>query len=205
MPVLRFPSPHRLHQGDGGQAPASSEPRDFESAALAELDALYRAAVRLTRNPVEADDLVQDTFVKAFRARSRFELGTNLRAWLFTILMNTWRNRRRDAVRDPVDVDSDRVEHAAISADDTASPEELLIRSALDVELKAALDKMPPAFREAVWLRDVEEFSYAEIARILDVPVGTVMSRISRGRRQLYEYLTADGSVVASVGAGGRG
>jgi RNA polymerase sigma-70 factor, ECF subfamily len=154
---------------------------------------------------VEAEDLVQDTFVKAFRARARFEPGTNLRAWLFTILMNTWRNRRRDAGRDPVDIDSERVEHAADAADGTASPEELLLRSALDVDLKAALDRMPPTFREAVWLRDVEEFSYAEIARILDVPVGTVMSRISRGRRQLYQYLTAAGTAVASAGAGGRG
>jgi len=195
MPVLRFPP----------RPAPPADLRDFESAALAELDALYRAALRLTRNPAEADDLVQDTFVKALRARSRFEPDSNLRAWLFTILMNTWRNRRRDAARDPVDVDSERVEHASTAADDTASPEELLLRSALDVDLKAALDKMPPAFREAVWLRDVEEFSYAEIARILDVPIGTVMSRISRGRRQLYEYLTADGSAVASVGAGGRG
>jgi RNA polymerase sigma-70 factor, ECF subfamily len=192
MPVLRFPS----------RPAPSTEPRDFETFVLAELDALYRAALRLTRSAVEADDLVQDTFVKAFRARARFEPGTNLRAWLFTILMNTWRNRRRDAGRDPVDVDSERVEHAAGAADDTGSPEELLLRSALDVDLKAALDRMAPAFREAVWLRDVEEFSYAAIAKILDVPVGTVMSRISRGRRQLYEYLTADGSAVASVGAG---
>jgi RNA polymerase sigma-70 factor, ECF subfamily len=195
MPVLRFPS----------RPGPPLDPQDFESAALGELDALYRAALRLTRSPVEADDLVQDTFVKAFRARARFEPGTNLRAWLFTILMNTWRNRRRDAGRDPVDVDSARVERAADAPDGSASPEELLLRSALDVDLKAALDRMPPTFREAVWLRDVEEFSYAEIARILDVPVGTVMSRISRGRRQLYEYLTAAGAAIASVGAGGRG
>jgi RNA polymerase sigma-70 factor (ECF subfamily) len=202
MPVLRFPPRHPLSQGFGGQAAASGDPRDFESAALAELDALYRAALRLTRSASEADDLVQDTFVKAFRARTRFEPGTNLRAWLFTILMNTWRNRRRDAGRDPVDVDSERVELAAGAAE-TAGPEELLLRSALDVDLKAALDRMPPTFREAVWLRDVEEFTYAEIARILDVPVGTVMSRISRGRRQLYEYLTARAAAVASAGAGG--
>jgi RNA polymerase sigma-70 factor, ECF subfamily len=196
MPVLRFPvRPKRQSSGDPG---------DFEAAALAELDALYRAALRVTRSPVEADDLVQDTFVKAFRARERFAPGTNLRAWLFTILMNTWRNRRRDAGRDVVDVDSDRVEHAAGTTDEAASPEALLLRSTLDVDLKAALERMPPTFREAVWLRDVEEFSYAEIARILDIPVGTVMSRISRGRRQLFEYLTAQGAAVASAG-GGRG
>ena len=191
MPVLRFPT----------RLASPADPHDFESAALAELDALYRAALRLS--PAEADDLVQDTFVKAIRGRARFEPGTNLRAWLFTILMNTWRNRRRDAFRDPVDVDSERVELAAVAADTTASPEDLLVRSTLDVDLKAALDRMPPAFREAVWLRDVEEFTYAEIARILDVPVGTVMSRISRGRRQLYEYLTAQGSAVASAGRRG--
>jgi RNA polymerase sigma-70 factor (ECF subfamily) len=195
MHVLRFPS-----------RPSSSvDPGAFETEALGELDALYRAALRVTRSTVEAEDLVQDTFVKAFRSRSRFEPGTNLRAWLFTILMNTWRNRRRDAGRDPVEVDSERVEHAADTAAETASPEELLLRATLDVDLRVALDRMPALFREAVWLRDVEEFSYAEIARILAVPLGTVMSRISRGRRLLYEFLTARTAAVVPVEASGQG
>jgi RNA polymerase sigma-70 factor (ECF subfamily) len=195
MHVLRFPL----------RPPQPDDPGAFEAAALAELDALYRAALRVTRSVVEAEDLVQDTFVKAFRSRSRFAPNTNLRAWLFTILMNTWRNRRRDAGRDPVEVDSERVEQAADAAAETASPEELLLRATLDADLKAALDRMPASFREAVWLRDVEEFSYAEIARILAVPLGTVMSRISRGRRLLYEFLTSEAAAVARVEASGQG
>jgi RNA polymerase sigma-70 factor (ECF subfamily) len=152
---------------------------------------LYRAALRLTRNPAEAEDLVQETYLKAFRSSARFERGTNLRAWLFTILMNTHRNSRRDAARNPVDVDSEVVEQAQALPGRAASPEDLLIDATLDVDIKAALDALPDAFRSAVWLRDVEEFSYAEIAGMLDVPIGTVMSRISRGRRLLYEQLAA--------------
>jgi RNA polymerase sigma-70 factor, ECF subfamily len=191
LSVLRFPALRA--------APAAP---DFEAEALGQIDALYRAALRLTRQPAEAEDLVQDTFVKAFRSASRFEAGTNLRAWLFTILMNTWRNRRRDAGRDPVEVDSDVVEQAAEMSVGTATPEDLLVRSTLDADLQAALDGLPATYREAVWLRDVEEFSYAEIARILAVPIGTVMSRISRGRRQLYERLTAGAKASSAHAAG---
>jgi len=194
MPVLHFP----LRPGP------SVDPQDFESAALGELDALYRAALRLTRSAVEADDLVQDTFVKAFRGRARFELGTNLRAWLFTILMNTWRNRRRDAARDTVEVDSPRVEAAAAESDGPAAhetPEQILMRADVRGELQTALDALPEVFREAVWLRDVEEFTYAEIAGMLGIPIGTVMSRISRGRRLLFERLS---TAPGRVDAGGR-
>jgi RNA polymerase sigma-70 factor (ECF subfamily) len=162
----------------------------FERAALAEADALYRTALRLTRQPAAAEDLVQDTYLKAFRAASRFEAGTNLRAWLFTILMNTFRNARRDGARNVVAVDSTIVDRVIERAEDVVTPEQLLLRATLDADLQAALDGLPPAFREAVWLRDVEEFSYAEIARMLDIPAGTVMSRISRGRRLLYERLS---------------
>lgn len=169
--------------------PAS--PDRFEEEALAQADALYRAARRLTRNPAEAEDLVQDTYLKAFRSAASFERGTNLRAWLFTILMNTYRNSRRDAARDPVDVDSEAVDTAQALPGADATPEELLLRTTLDVDLQAALDALPETFRSAVWLRDVEEFSYAEIARMLEIPTGTVMSRISRGRRLLYRQLVA--------------
>jgi RNA polymerase sigma-70 factor, ECF subfamily len=173
-----------------GRPPAP--PDRFEEEALAQADALYRAARRLTRNPAEAEDLVQDTYLKAFRSAASFERGTNLRAWLFTILMNTYRNSRRDAARDPVDVDSEAVEEAqAPSSAAAATPEDLLLRATLDVDLQAALNDLPETFRAAVWLRDVEEFSYAEIARMLEIPVGTVMSRISRGRRLLYQQLVA--------------
>ena len=168
----------------------------FEADALASLDSLYRTALRLTHRPADAEDLVQDTYLKAFRAADQFRPGTNLRAWLFTILHNTARNRARDLAREHVDVDSEAVERAAgsdegaglpsISAD---TPESLLLRETLTPDLQAALDALPAVFREAVWLRDVEEFSYAEIADMLSIPVGTVMSRISRGRRLLFDRL----------------
>jgi len=168
-------------------------PDTFSNEVLGYLEPLYATAMRLTRNRADAEDLVQDTMVRALRFRDRFEPGTNLRAWLYTILHNTWRNRIRDTAREATDVDSDRIEELAARADGPAevdTPERMLIRSTMDVDLKEALDGLPDAFRQAVWLRDVEEFSYAEIAKMLDVPIGTVMSRISRGRRQLYEKLT---------------
>jgi RNA polymerase sigma-70 factor (ECF subfamily) len=165
----------------------------FEAEALASLDSLYRTALRLTRVPADAEDLVQETYLKAFRAAASFEPGTNLRAWLFTILHNTARNRVRDRARDTVAIDSEAVEQAAaISSFGTGgpeTPESLLLRDTLAPELQSAIDALPDAFRQAVWLRDVEEFSYAEIARMLDIPIGTVMSRISRGRHLLYEHL----------------
>lgn len=165
---------------------------DFEREALACLDSLYGMALRLTRNPADAEDLVQETYLKAFRAAAQFEAGTNLKAWLFTILHNTFLNRRRRAVKEPVAAEPDDLERAsAASPAASLTPEELLLRDTLDADLQAALDALPDTFREAVWLRDVEEFSYAEIAAMLAIPIGTVMSRISRGRRLLYERLTA--------------
>ena len=163
----------------------------FEAEALAAIDSLYRTALRLTRVPADAEDLVQETYLKAFRAADRFEPGTNLRAWLFTILHNTARNRSRDRARDAVTFDSGAVERVADAPLDGVAdtPETLLLRETLAPELQAAIDELPDAFRQAVWLRDVEEFSYAEIAAMLDVPAGTVMSRISRGRRMLFERL----------------
>ena len=168
----------------------------FEADALASLDSLYRTALRLTHRAADAEDLVQDTYLKAFRAADQFTPGTNLRAWLFTILHNTARNRARDRARDHVDVDSEAVERAADGGDRAGlpsagadTPETILLRETLTPELQAALDALSPLFREAVWLRDVEEFSYAEIADMLSIPVGTVMSRISRGRRLLFDRL----------------
>jgi RNA polymerase sigma-70 factor (ECF subfamily) len=174
---------------------ADSRARDaFEAQALASIDSLYRTALRLTRLAADAEDLVQETYLKAFRAIDRFEPGTNLRAWLFTILHNTARNRARDRARDAVTIDSETVDQAADGpsygrAAPVATPEALLLRQTLTPELQAAIDELPEAFRQAVWLRDVEEFSYAEIAEMLNIPVGTVMSRISRGRRMLFDRL----------------
>ena len=162
----------------------------FEADALASLDSLYRTARRLTHSRADAEDLVQDTYLRAFRASGQFKAGTNLRAWLFTILHNAARNRARDRSREHVDVDSEVVERASDSGvDPAASPESLLLNDTLTPDLQAAVDALPPAFREAVWLRDVEEFSYTEIAEMLQVPAGTVMSRISRGRRLLFDRL----------------
>jgi RNA polymerase sigma-70 factor (ECF subfamily) len=166
----------------------------FEVEALASVDSLYRTALRLTRVPADAEDLVQDTYLKAFRAADTFQSGTNLRAWLFTILHNTARNRFRDRARDAVSVDSDVVDQAPDGpsyghAAPVQTPESLLLADTLTPELQAAIDELPEAFREAVWLRDVEEFSYADIAAMLNIPAGTVMSRISRGRRMLFERL----------------
>ena len=175
----------------------------FEAEALASLDSLYRTARRLSRDQAEAEDLVQETYLKAFRAADRFEPGTNLRAWLFTILHNTARNRARDRARDAVIVDTEAVERAAeqdprgspgVPGTPVETPETLLVRAALAPELQAAIDELPDSFRQAVWLRDVEEFSYSEIADMLEIPIGTVMSRISRGRKALFDRLTAAAS-----------
>lgn len=163
----------------------------FEREALASLDSLYRTARRLTRTAADAEDLVQDTYLKAFRSMDQFEGGTNLRAWLFTILHNTHRNRVRDRGREPVvEMEPSALpEDVSLGGGAAESPEEQLLRDVLAPEVQAAVDALPVSFREAVWLRDVEEFTYAEIAAMLGVPVGTVMSRISRGRRLLFNHL----------------
>jgi RNA polymerase sigma-70 factor, ECF subfamily len=177
----------------------SSRSASFEAEALTHLDSLYRAALRLTRAPADAEDLVQETYLKAFRASESFEPDTNLRAWLFTILHNTARNRARDRAREHVTIDSDAVDRAADTRPGSAdTPEMLLLRDTLAPELQAAIDALPDAFRQAVWLRDVEEFSYAEIAAMLEIPLGTVMSRISRGRRMLFDRLKEHEGIAVS-------
>ena len=175
-----------------GRQPDSAD--TVAARALAFLEPLYATALRLTRNRADAEDLVQDTFVKALRFSDRFSAGTNLKAWLYTILLNTWRNRQRDSARAPVEVDSPRVDEAASAGDGPSAldtPEQILLRATVREDLQAALDALPEVFREAVWLRDVEEFTYAEIAEMLAIPIGTVMSRISRGRRLLFERLSS--------------
>ena len=196
----------------GLKAAATRGTAPFEGEALAYLDSLYRTSLRLTRNPADAEDLVQETYLKAFRAAGRFEPGTNLRARLFTILHNTARNRARDRARDAVTIDSETVERAADAlsgflpgAGPVETPETLLIRETLAPDLQKAIDALPDLFRQAVWLRDVEEFSYAEISEMLSIPIGTVMSRISRGRRLLFDQLTAERDVAeAHAGSASR-
>ncbi len=171
-------------------AAASVRSSAFESEALSYLSTLYSTALRLTANPADAEDLVQETYLKAFRSAGQFEPGTNLKAWLFTILHNTFLNTRRNAGRETITAEADDLEQVA-EPTGAENPEQILLRKTLDAELQSALDSLPEVFREAVWLRDVEDFTYAEIAHILNVPVGTVMSRISRGRRLLHARLTA--------------
>lgn len=193
-----------MHDDSDGRRPAAAPPegRGLQEDAVAHLDGLFATALRLTRDRAAAEDLVQDTYLKAARFAHRFEPGTNLRAWLFTILHNTFRNERRDAARDPVEVDSETVDVAAARGPAADSPEHLLVRDILGPELQAALDAVPEAFRQAVWLRDVEDFTYAEIAEVLGVPQGTVMSRISRGRRLLLRHLQEARSARTGTDAG---
>jgi len=169
-----------------------AEHEGFSAEALEFLDSLYGAALRLTRNADRAQDLVQDTYLKAIRARQQFAAGTNLKAWLYTILHNTWRNRQRDGARARVEFDSEVMERSAETAGDrfiVETPESLLLRKTLSADLQAALDGLAESFREVVWLRDVDDLTYQEIADVLEIPIGTVMSRLSRGRKQLYEAL----------------
>ncbi len=195
--------------GPVADAGASADAGGLANEALTHIDSLFGAAMRLTRNPADAEDLVQETYVKAFRFADQFKPGTNLKAWLHTILHNTFLNMRRHSKRDPVDVDTEQVERAPARPADGPTPEDLLMRESLGADLQAAVDALPDAFRQAVWLRDVEEFSYKEIAEILNVAAGTVMSRISRGRRLLHQHLMAQRGEAPTLkivtgGAAGR-
>jgi RNA polymerase sigma-70 factor (ECF subfamily) len=171
----------------------------FSDDALSHLDALYSTARRLTRDPARAEDLVQDTYVKAFRNKGRFTEGTNLRAWLFTILHNTFLNDVRRQKGSPLDAGEEAEDAVARQPAPGPSPEQSLLARASAAELDAALAALPDAYREAVWLRDVQEMPYADIARVLDVPVGTVMSRIARGRRLLHDLVAGNAAGGASA------
>ncbi len=177
--------------------------------ALEFMHGLYGTAVRLTRDGDAARDLVQDTYLKALRAHAQFQPGTNLKAWLYTILHNTWRNRRRDHARARVSFDSDTVDAAVdagqAGAVEQTTPETMLLRRAQDADIRAAVDALPEAFREAVWLRDVEDLAYQEIADALGVPIGTVMSRISRGRKLLFAALSAGPGATPAARTGTEG
>jgi RNA polymerase sigma-70 factor (ECF subfamily) len=171
-----------------------SRQEEFEALALAHFDALYNTALRMTRNPSAAQDLVQETYLKAYRFFDRFEPGTNLKAWLFTILRNTYINAYRKTARQQQQVDFEHVR--LFYADTSASSEwqdrgsvEALLRHVVQDDVKRALDELPDEYRLVVLLADLEDFSYKEIAAIVDCPVGTVMSRLFRGRRLLRKSL----------------
>ncbi len=161
---------------------------DFEAVTLPHLDALYALALRLTRNGRDAEDLVQDTMVKAFRFFHRFERGTNAKAWLFKILSNLFNNDYRDRSRER-EVMTDVEDQGALVPSEPRSPEAEAISRRTAAEIQAALESLPHDFRLAVVLADLEELSYREIAEVMGCPVGTVMSRLHRGRKLLREAL----------------
>ena len=179
----------------------------FAEQAMEHMDSLYAGALRMTRNPADAEDLVQETYLKAYRGFEGFEEGTNLKAWLFRILTNTYINRYRQQKRRPDETDLAEVEdfylYRRLGGIDEAriskSAEDTLLELFTDDEVKVALESLPDTFRMAVLLADVEGFAYKEIAEILDIPIGTVMSRLHRGRKalqkSLYEFAVERGLV----------
>jgi RNA polymerase sigma-70 factor, ECF subfamily len=166
----------------------------YEREVLPLMRDLYAAALRLTRNPTDAEDLLQETFLRAYRGFSGFREGTNLKAWLYRILTNAFINSYRKRQREPQVVPDDQVEewylYDRLAREGVgASAEAEVLDSLPDEDVQGALESLPEQFRLAVWLADVEGFSYREIAEILDVPIGTVMSRLHRGRRALERRL----------------
>lgn len=186
----------------------------FEEEALQHAQSLYGAALRMTRSPADAEDLVQETYLRAFRAWRQFEPGTNLKAWLFRILTNLYITSYRRRQREPSMVsaadaeDFDLYASLANSRDASArSAESIVLEGLVDDDVKQALSDLPEQFRMAVLLADVEGFSYREIADMLDIPIGTVMSRLHRGRKALQRALmglAVERGLLAGEGTGGR-
>ena len=192
----------------GAEETSEQRTARFERDALPFLDQLYSAALRMTRNPADAEDLVQETFVKAFAAFHQFQEGTNLKAWLYRILTNTFINSYRSKKRRPEQTEMDEVEDLYLyrrlggleAAAAGRSAEDEVMDLFTDTDVKAAVEALPEQFRLAVLLADVEGFSYKEIAEILDIPIGTVMSRLHRGRKALQKALVDFGTQRGLVG-----
>jgi RNA polymerase sigma-70 factor (ECF subfamily) len=168
---------------------------NFERDAMPFASQLFSTALRMTRNHAEAEDLVQETFLKAYRAYDTFREGTNLKAWLYRILTNSYINRYRRQMRRPVETDLGDVEDLYLyrkfgdSAETAPSAEQEVLSRLVDEDVKEALESLPEHFRLPVLLADVEGFAYKEIAEIMDIPIGTVMSRLHRGRKALQQAL----------------
>jgi RNA polymerase sigma-70 factor (ECF subfamily) len=169
--------------------------RKFEALAFPHMDALYGTALRMTRRPLDAEDLVQDVYLRAYRFFDKFEEGTNFKAWIFKILTNTFINRYRKKVREPQQTEFERVEYFYTEAEKERDDkyetryDEQRYADLFGDEVNAALGKLSYDFRAVVILCDIEGFSYKEIAKIIGAPIGTVMSRLSRARQQLQNYL----------------
>jgi RNA polymerase sigma-70 factor (ECF subfamily) len=168
---------------------------NFERDAMQYAGQLYSAALRMTRNPADAEDVVQETYLKAYRGYGTFTAGTNLKAWLYRILTNTYINRYRKAQRRPSEVELGELQDLYLykrlgeQSGASESAEKEVLDSFVDTDVKQALESLPEHFRMPVLLADVEGFSYKEIAEILDIPIGTVMSRLHRGRKALQKKL----------------
>lgn len=173
-------------------AEPSTAGRSFDEEALPHLDALYRVALRLTADPSQAEDLVQDTMLKAYRAWRQYRPGTNAKGWLLTILRNTFINDYRRRKHEPVAMDLETVEPYALDRSiEETDPEGTFFSQIVDDKVLEAIDSLAPEFREVLVLSDIEAMRYAEIAETLKIPVGTVKSRLFRARRQLQAQLYA--------------